>query len=302
MTFGGQADQATAGKMVDYCLEEGINFFDTANMYQTGLSEEMLGTALEGKRDKVVLASKVFAKMGDAPDQGGLSKAAILRAAEDSLKRLKTDYLDLYYLHQPDYEVPIYETLEAMDLLVKEGKIRYPAISNYSSWQTCEMLWIAERENYQPVVAAQQMYNLLARGLEQEFVSFAENFEVSLIAYNPLAGGLLTGKHNSSQIAEGTRFDRNKMYQDRYWHSENFNAVEKLSEITKQDGRSLISLALNWVLHHTAADCVILGASRMEQLEQNIAVLAEGALSAKALAACNGVWKNIRGSVPLYNR
>ena len=142
MTFGSQVDEKLACRMVDYCLERGINFFDTANVYQSGLSEELLGKALQGKRDQVILASKVRGKMGEGPDQSGLSKAAILRAVEESLARLRTDYLDVYYLHQPDYEVSLNETLEAMEALVKAGKVRYPASSNYSSWQVTRMIWL----------------------------------------------------------------------------------------------------------------------------------------------------------------
>src|SRR5437763_14797053 len=214
MTFGKPVEQAGAIKMVDCCLEAGINFFDTANVYQQGVSEQMLGTALKGRRDQVVLASKVRGKMGDAPDQTGLSRRAIMRAVEESLKRLQTDYLDLYYLHQPDYDVPLEETMEALDTLVRKGAIRYAATSNYASWQVCQMLSIAEQEGYTPARVAQQMWNLLARGLEQEFVPFAKQAGVSIIAYNPLAGGLLSGKHAAQSYTPGTRFDGNKMYQD----------------------------------------------------------------------------------------
>jgi len=302
MTFGSQVDEKLACRMVDYCLERGINFFDTANVYQSGLSEELLGKALQGKRDQVILASKVRGKMGEGPDQSGLSKAAILRAVEESLARLRTDYLDVYYLHQPDYDVSLDETLETMETLVKAGKVRYPASSNYSSWQVTQMVWHSKENNYRPALIAQQMYNLLARGVEQEFVPMAEELGVSLIAYNPLAGGLLTGKHSPSSITPGTRFDKNTMYQDRYWHEENFSAVNKLQDIAQLSGRSLISLALNWLLHHTPTDAVILGASGQEQLEQNLAVLDEGALASDTVEACDDVWRELRGPTPIYNR
>jgi aryl-alcohol dehydrogenase-like predicted oxidoreductase len=302
MTFGSQTDQETAIKMVDLCLERDINFFDTANVYQTGKSEEFLGAALKGRRDRVVLASKVFGRMSDDPNDSGLSAKAIIKAVEDSLRRLQTDHIDLYYLHQPDYSVPITESLAALDKLVEQGKIRYPAVSNYSSWQTTQMLWHAEQNTRRPVVAAQQMYNLLARGLEQEFIPFAKEFDLSVIAYNPLAGGLLTGKHTSEKIAAGTRFDKNKMYQDRYWHTENFDAVEKLSEIAEEAGRSLLSLALNWVFHHPSIDCTILGASKIEQLEQNLDALNDGPLAEATNSRCDDVWKVIHGRSPVDNR
>ena len=302
MTFGSQVDEKLASSMVDYCLERGINFFDTANIYQLGASEELLGKALQGKREKIVLASKVRGKMGEAPDQSGLSRAAILRGVEESLKRLQTDYLDIYYLHQPDYETPLEETLETMEMLVKQGKVRYPASSNYSSWQVSQMLCLAKHHSYRPAVIAQQMYNLLARGVEQEFIPMAKELGVSLIAYNPLAGGLLTGKHHATSITPGTRFDKNSMYQDRYWREENFRAVERLQAIAQEAGRSLISLSLNWLMHHTPTDCVVLGASKLEQLQQNLAVLEDGPLPPEVVEACDEVWSDLRGPTPVYNR
>lgn len=302
MTFGSQVDQATATRMVDLCLDRGLNFFDTANVYNRGASETMLGQALKGRRADVILATKARGKMGDAPDQSGLSRAAITRAIDESLRRLGTDYIDIYYMHQPDYAVPLEESLETIAALVEQGKVRYAGSSNYSSWQVCRMLWIAERRGFQPALIAQQMYNLIARGLEQEFVPMAAEMGVSIIAYNPLAGGLLTGKHSRESIAPGTRFDDNPMYQDRYWHEQNFEAVRELTAISEAAGRSLVSLALNWLLHHTATDCVILGASSLDQLEQNLAALEEGALGADVVKQCDDVWKKLRGPTPVYNR
>jgi aryl-alcohol dehydrogenase-like predicted oxidoreductase len=303
MTFAGQTDQPTAAAMVDRCIDEGINFFDTANSYEHGKSETMLGEVLKGKRDKLILASKVFNKMGDAPDERGLSRAAIFKAIDDSLRRLQTDYLDLYYLHQPDYSVPMEETLDAMNALVRQGKVRYIATSNYAAWQICQMHCIAQQKQFQVPGISQSMYNLLARGVEQELVPMAKELNVSIIAYNPLAAGLLTGKHRGPQtVTPGTRFDGNKMYQDRYWHAQDFEAVEKLKKIADAAGRSLISLALNWLLHHTVTDCVVLGASRVEQLTQNLQMCTEGPLPADVLASCDQVWKDLRGPAPQYNR
>jgi aryl-alcohol dehydrogenase-like predicted oxidoreductase len=302
MTFGKPADQETATQMVDQCIEAGINFFDTANMYQLGVAETMLGEALKGKRKGNILASKVRFKMGEGPDESGLSKKAILKAVEESLKRLQTDYLDIYYLHYPDYSVPIEETLDAMELLVKAGKIRYPATSNYAAWQQTHILWIEEKRSYKPAVITQSMYNLLARGIEQEWLPMTKHFGLSNIVYNPLAGGLLTGKHQMQQVTPGTRFDNNQTYQDRYWHPQYFAAVEKLKTIAKKAGRSLVSIALNWVLHHTPTDCVILGASRTQQLAENLAACDEGPLSEETVKACDEVWEAFRGPVPAYNR
>lgn len=302
MTFGKPVEEPTAITIVDRCIEAGINFFDTANAYQSGISESMLGRALQGRRHKYVVATKVWARMGDGPHDAGLSRQAILKAVEDSLRRLQTDYIDLYYLHQPDHSIPIEESLEAMHQLVQAGKVRYPASSNYSAWQVAAMQWIAKERNLTPPTVSQSMYNLLARGIEQEFVPMSRHSGISIVAYNPLAGGLLTGKHQPQSITPGTRFDSNKMYQERYWHPQDFEAVSQLNQIARQTGRSLISLALCWLLHHTPVDSVILGASRIEQLHQNLAAAAEGPLSADTVAACNQVWQSLRGPVPAYNR
>ena len=302
MTFGKPLDQAGATQIVDRCIEAGINFFDSANMYQHGVAESMLGQAIQGRRDKLVIASKAFFKMGEEPDQQGLSRKSILRAIDESLKRLNTDYLDLYYFHAPDHVTPIEESMEAMGLLVKAGKVRYPATSNYAAWQVVQMLWLAKEHGYQPPYISQPMYNLLARGIEQEYLPMCKEFDISTVVYNPLAGGLLTGKHRQSEVTPGTRFDSNKLYQDRYWHRQDFEAVEKLRAIAAAAGRSLVSLALNWVLHHTAADCVILGASSLRQLDENLAAAAEGPLPEETVKACDEVWQELRGPLPVYNR
>jgi aryl-alcohol dehydrogenase-like predicted oxidoreductase len=302
MTFGSQVDEATSIRMIDRCLDAGINFIDTANVYNKGLSETIVGKALKGRRNRVILASKVRGKMGEGPDESGLSKRAMLRAIDESLKRLETDHLDLYYLHQPDYAVPIEETLEAMEQLVRQGKVRYPASSNYAAWQVCRMLWTAEKNSYKPAWITQPMYNLVARGIEQEYLPMTREFGISTVVYNPLAGGLLTGKQKKQAPVAGTRFDKNQMYLDRYWHDAYFNAVDELLGIAHAAGRSPVSFALNWLLHHTAADCVILGASRLEQLEENLRALEEGPLPAEALTTCDQVWQKLRGVTPQYNR
>ncbi len=302
MTFGGQTDEAAAARIVARALDAGINFFDTANIYHQGRSEMILGKALGARRKDVILASKVRGKMGEGADESGLSRRAVFRAVEDSLRRLGTDYLDIYYLHQPDYDVPLEETLEAMEELVRQGKVRWPGSSNYASWQVVRMLWLAEKNGWRPAWVSQPMYNLLARGIEQEFLPMAGEFGISTVVYNPLAGGLLTGKHRQEAPLPGTRFDGNQMYLDRYWHPAYFEAVEKLRQIAEGAGRSLVSLALNWLLHHTAADCIILGASRLEQLEQNLAALEEGPLPPEAVTACDRVWDGLRGVTPKYNR
>jgi 1-deoxyxylulose-5-phosphate synthase len=302
MTFGGQTDEPTSVHMVERCIDAGINFFDTANAYTGGTSETMLGRALKGRRQRVILASKVSNKVGDAPDQKGLSRPAIRRCLEESLQRLETDYLDLYYMHLPDYSTPMEESLAAMDELVKEGKVRYVAQSNYAAWQVVEMQWICAEKKYLPIVVSQPMYNLLARGIEQEFLPMSKAFSIANVVYNPLAGGLLSGKHNAAEPIRGSRFDKNKMYLDRYWHEDDFSAVEAVRDIAQKSGRSMVSLALCWLLHHTAIECVILGASKLEQLDQNLAAAEEGPLDAGTIAELDKVWLRLRGVTPKYNR
>lgn len=303
MTFGSQVDEAAARRMVDRCLDAGINFFDTANVYNKGQAEVLLGRALAGRREKVILATKVRGKMGDGPDESGLSRPAIRKGIDASLRRLNTDYVDVYYLHQPDYGIAIEETLAAMDELVRAGKIRFPAVSNYAAWQVAEIHCLAEKKGYKPPQISQPMYNLLARGIEEEYIPFCERFGVAIVPYNPLAGGLLTGKYGAQRDAKaGGRFDNNKMYQDRYWHEDYFAAVEELSAIAREAGKTLVELALQWLLGQPHVDSIILGASRMEQLEENLRACEGSRLDAVVLARCEEVWKRLRGITPKYNR
>lgn len=302
MTFGSQTSEQDAVRMVDRCLEAGINFFDTANVYNKGLSETITGKALKGRRHNVVLASKVRGKMGDEPDDEGLTRAAVRKAIDATLKRLQTDYLDLYYLHQPDWKTGIAESLDAFDELVREGKVRYPATSNYAAWQISQMLWISQDHGYIAPTISQPMYNLLARGIEQEYLAFCKECNVAVIPYNPLAGGLLTGKHKPQAPIAGTRFDGNKMYQDRYWHPEYFTAVQELTDIAARAEMSLVSLSFRWILSQPIVDSIILGATRVEQLEENIKLCQGPPLSEEILKACDEVWEKLRGVTPKYNR
>ena len=224
------------------------------------------------------------------------------KAIDVSLARLQTDYLDLYYLHMPDWKTPIDESLETMDRLVRSGKVRYPAISNYAGWQVVEMHWISQRKGYKAPHISQPMYNLLARGIEQEYHAMCRRFDVATVIYNPLAGGLLTGKHHADRPIPGGRFDANQLYLDRYWHPAYFEAVDQLKSIAAGAGRSIVDMALNWVLHHTPTDCAIIGASTEAQLTENLAALEKGPLPADVVAACDGVWNQLRGITPKYNR
>ena len=299
MTFGGQADENAAAAMVDCCLEHGIDFFDTANVYTQGRSEEITGRIFKGRRDQIVLASKVGLQSDAAPP---LSRAAIVKWIEESLNRLQTDYLDIYYMHAPDYQTPVEESLEAMAQLVRQGKVRYVGASNFASWQICRLLWLAEKSDLPTVRITQPMYNLLTRGIEQEFLPMCRELGMSTVVYNPLAGGLLTGKHKGGDPQANTRFELMANYQDRYWHDMNFAAVEELAGVADRGGRSLIGLAFAWLLHHTTADCLILGSSRLEQLQENLPLIEAGPLDEEAVAACDRAWTRLRGVSAQYNR
>jgi aryl-alcohol dehydrogenase-like predicted oxidoreductase len=302
MTFGAQVDEPTARSMVDLCLERGINFIDTANVYCAGESERILGRILAGRRERFILASKVGIKNGEAPIEQGLSPAAIRKAIDDSLRRLQTDYVDLYYLHQPDYSTPIEQSLATMNELVIAGQVKHVAASNYAAWQLCQMLWLADKNHWQPLVAVQPMYNLLARRIEQELVPFCNECKIGVVPYNPLAGGLLTGKHIQAAPIAGSRFDRMPLYRDRYWNDENFAAVERLTDIARNTNRSLPQLAISWILQQRTVTSVILGASQLAHLEENLDALDKPPLPPEALAACDEVWARVRGVSPAYNR
>lgn len=304
MTFGSQVSEADSVRMVDYALDRGVNFFDTANVYNDGLSEEITGRALGSRRSRVVLATKVRGIMGQGGDSyGGLSPVAIQRAVNESLQRLGTDYIDIYYLHMPDRSVPIEDTLQTMHELRDAGKIRWIGTSNYSAWQMAEMDAIMRRRDAQPPCVAQPMYNMLARGIEQEYLEFTTSYRFSNVCYNPLAGGLLTGKQSfAAGPRPGTRFDGNKMYLDRFWHGPYFQAVHSLGKVAAALGISLVELALRWVCNRPEIQGVILGASKQSHLKQNIEASQGDPLPQEALEECDGIWQELRGPTPLYNR
>jgi 1-deoxyxylulose-5-phosphate synthase len=302
MTFGSQVDAASAGKMVDLCQDRGINFIDTANVYNSGRAEEILGETLRGRRDRFVVATKAGIRVGDSPDDTGLSRAAIVKALEASLRRMQTDYVDLFYFHQPDPNIPVEESLAVMEGLVRSGKVRHVGASNFAAWQHGQMLGLNELGCGPRVSVGQPMYNLLARGIEQEFLPACQTLGVATVVYNPLAGGLLTGKQQSEAPLPGTRFAQSEAYRNRYWRNANFEAIRELSAVANQCGRSLVSLSLNWLVHHTPIDCVILGASRLDQLEENLRFIQEGPLPTEALERCDRIWDGLRGPSPKYNR
>ena len=302
MTFGSQVDQAEATTMVQRCLDAGINHFDTANVYNGGAAEEILGKALGARRADVILATKIRMPMGAAADEQGLSAPAIHTAIEASLRRLGTDHVDLYYLHQPDWSVPIAETLGAMAELVTAGKVRCIAISNYAAWQIAQIRNKGADQGWPPVHVSQVMYNLIARHLDEEYAAFSRGYDMSNVVYNPLAGGLLTGKHRrETEPAAGTRFTT-QHYRQRYWNDRQFAAVDQLTEVAAANGLSLIELSYRWLLSQDIVDAVLVGASSVAQLDTNLAAAAGPALDTAVQQQCDEAWQWLRGPIPKYNR
>jgi aryl-alcohol dehydrogenase-like predicted oxidoreductase len=302
MMFGGQTNEADSLAIMNYAYENGINIFDTANMYTKGESERITGKGLKGRRDKIILATKVFNQTGDDPNDSGLSRRNILHALEASLKRLDTDYIDMYYLHAPDYQTSLDETLDTMSGLVRSGKVRYLGVSNFAAWQIADILALCDKRGYVAPVITQNVYNAITRGIEAELVPFLQTHGMNLTVYNPIAAGLLAGKHKPGKPTEGTRFGLNKMYADRYWSDENFAAIEKLTKIAEDGGMSLLQLAMKWCAAQKPVTSIITGVSRLSQLEQNIKSIEGEALAAGVLERCDEVWKALAGTRFAYMR
>jgi len=302
MTFGSQVDLAEATRMVDVCREAGVTMFDTANSYNDGESERMLGRIVAPVRDEVLLATKVGNRTGPDPDDAGLSRAAIGKAIDSSLRRLSTDHVDLYYLHLPDRDTPVEESLEALHDLVQAGKVRYGATSNHAAWQMAQMHCLAAHHGWDALPVSQPLYNLLARRLEDEYAAFSQRFRISNIVYNPLAGGLLSGKHAAGRAPEaGSRFTLDH-YRRRYWNDAQFTAVEALRAIAAAAGLSLIELAFRWLLSRPLVDAVLVGASSCDQLVVDLAACATTTLDQAVADRCDEVWATLRGAAPAYNR
>ncbi|MBI2868322.1 MAG: aldo/keto reductase [Chloroflexi bacterium] len=297
MTFGNQASEADSVDIVRRALDAGVNFFDTADMYAEGRSEEIVGKALKNDRHAVVLATKVGQRVAPGHNGLGLSRRHIVESIEGSLRRLGTDYIDLYYAHLADPDTPLDETLRAFDDLVRQGKVRYIACSNFRAWLLCKALWESDKRGLARFDCVQPPYNLLTRDIEYELLPLCASEGVGVCAYNPLAGGLLSGKHDPSKPpAAGTRFTLERtgqLYYDRYWTPANFEAVASLAGIARQRGRSLAQMSLAWILGNPAITSVIYGASSLEQFEENLGAT-EITLSPEELAACDEVWQRLR--------
>ncbi|WJL96967.1 aldo/keto reductase [Microbacterium sp. ET2] len=303
MTFGAQVDAATARQMVDAAWDAGVTMFDTSNNYADGRSEQILGECLRGRRESVLVATKGGSPIGQADASlAGLGRKALTAAVEASLTRLEIDRIDVYYLHRPDPSTPFEETLAALADLMSAGKIRAVGQSNFAAWQITQLNAIAHEIGAPDVRVSQPMYNLLGRRIEEEYVACADYLGLTSIGYNPLAGGLLTGKHRFDETpTPGTRFDR-EIYRDRYWSEELFRAVSELQEIARQSDLSLIELALRWAVQRPETDAVLLGASSVDQLTANLAAASGPPLGDDVFARCDEVWTTLRGAAPAYNR
>ena len=300
MTFGDQVDLPVARVLVAQAVEAGALMIDTANVYASGRSEALLGEVLPEVRDRVVVATKVGIPTSEA-DTSPLAPSRVRQEIEASLRRLRTDHIDLYYLHQPDRSTPFEDTLSAMASLIQEGKVRAWGVSNFAAWQIAELRHLALALGMAPPSFAQQQYNLVSRRIEDEFTEFARTAGVGTVVYNPLAGGMLTGKHLDSAVPLEGRFT-SPMYRERYWNAQVHGAVQRLRELADELGLSMVQLALRWLLSGEVATSVLLGASRPEHLAENLAAASDDPLDAQTLEVCDSVWATLRGAAPAYNR
>lgn len=301
MNFGKRTPEAESLRIIERALERGLVFFDTANAYNDGESERILGRALKARRDKVFIATKAgFGRVAGKPE--GLARERVLRAADESLERLQTDYIDLYYLHVPDYATPIEETLDAVEELVAAGKVRRFAVSNYASWQILQMMMSCDRRGiYRPAVS-QVLYNLLIRQLDIEYFKFTREFSIHTSVYNALAGGLLSGRHDrAAPIPKGSRFDGNKLYRERYWSDRFFDLVDEYRALASELGMSLIELSYAWLAGRNGVDSILVGPASVEQLDAAIDGCARS-VPAEARARIDGIHRAFLGTDASYAR
>ena len=279
MMFGGRTPPEESYTIIDRALDAGINFLDTANVYSRGRSEEVTGEALKrsGRRQRVVLATKVHGQMvEDDPNARGTSRRHIIEQCEQSLRRLQTDYIDLYQLHRPRPEIPIDETLRALDDLIRTGKVRYIGTSTFAAWQIVESLWVARELGLNRVVCEQPPYNLLDRRIERELLPMAQTFGIGIIPWSPLGGGLLTGKYRRGEpLPEDSRFAQpgRTAQQRRRMNDRIFDVVEGLEPLAQEKGCTLSQLALAWCVQQRGVTSPIIGPRTMEQFEDNLAAL-----------------------------
>lgn len=269
-TFGRYADEAQTARIVHQALDLGINLFDTANVYGTGLSEELLGKALRERRDEALIATKAGMRMGDRPNEHGSSRKHVIESCHASLRRIGVETIDLFQIHSFDPTTPLEETLGALDDLVRAGKVRYIGCSNYDAWRVVQSLWISDREHYARYVSVQPEYSLLERDVERELVPACLEFGLGIIPYYPLAAGVLTGKYKPGEPPpEGTRGYNNPRFEPRL-RQETLEAVQRLDEWARERGHSVGELALAWLAARPGVSTIIAGTTRPEQVAANV--------------------------------
>jgi aryl-alcohol dehydrogenase-like predicted oxidoreductase len=298
MTFGLQIDEETSKRILDTATDAGVNFIDTADVYPlgggeqlAGRTEEIVGRWLKGRRERFIVATKAVGKVGPSPWDKGASRKHLLDAIDASLRRLGTDYVDLYQLHSDDQDTPLDETLDALDTIVRSGRVRYIGVSNFLAYRLAKALGRADLRGLARFVSVQPRYNLLFRQIERELLPLAGEESLAVIPYNPLAGGLLTGKHRRDAPPPEGRFtvgNAGTMYQERYWHDREFGTIDALKALADEAGQSLATTAVAWVLANPVVTSAIIGASRPEQLADSLAaadVTLDAELKAKLDAA-----------------
>jgi aryl-alcohol dehydrogenase-like predicted oxidoreductase len=275
MTFGREVDEEGSREIVARFLDDGGNFIDTADVYETGLSEEITGRAVKGVRGDVVLATKVRFPMGEGPNDVGLSRKHVISGCEASLRRLGTDYIDLYQVHAWDALTPLEETLSALTDLVRAGKVRYVGVSNFTGWQLMKALWISELRGLERFVCLQPQYSLVERNIEREILPVCREEDLGVIPWSPLGGGFLSGKYRRGERpTQGSRIAEAVESMEEYWDrratERNWNTLNAVGEISEETGKSYAQISLNWLLRQEVVTAPIIGARKMDQLEDNL--------------------------------
>jgi len=286
--FGWWADEQTSNTVVNHAIDMGINFIDTADVYDRGHSEEFVGKAIKSKRSQVIIATKFGAPMGDGPNERGGSRYYIMKAVDASLKRLQTDYIDLYQIHFPDPTTPIEETLRTLEDLVRAGKVRYIGCSNFAAWQLCEALWTSRANNLQSFVTVQPRYNLFDRRIETELVPCCQAYGIGVIPYSPLAGGLLTGKYRQGEEPPEGRLSGQMPQSTGLFSEANWNKLAKWEAFATEHGHTMGELAIAWLLSKPWLSTVIAGARKIEQVSANVAA-AEWKLTTEEVAEVEAI-------------
>ncbi|MCZ7929850.1 aldo/keto reductase [Agrobacterium pusense] len=267
----GNSDAAEARRLIDICLEAGVNLFDTADVYSNGASEEVLGEAVKGRRDRVLISTKTSLPMGDGPNEAGSSRFRLLRAVDDALRRLKTDYIDILQLHAYDAFTPVEEVLSTLDTLVRSGKVRYTGVSNFSGWQIMKSLAVADRYGWPRYVVNQVYYSLIGRDYEWDLMPLGADQGLGAMVWSPLGWGRLTGKiRRGTPLPEGSRLRETASFGPPVDDEHLYRVIDALDAVAQETGRTVPQVALNWLLRRPTVSTVIIGARNEEQLRQNL--------------------------------